>query len=72
MDFRDGLIVSNVSYAAHARGARTLTEIWAAAHVDEEFQIEAWGSDAEAMVRRAHRWGEMQSAGALLGHVRPR
>lgn len=57
---------------AHARGARTLTEIWAAAHVDEEFQIEAWGSDAEAMARRAHRWGEMQSAGALLGHVRPR
>lgn len=51
---------------AHARGFRDLEATWAAAHADEDFQIEAWGSDAEAEARRRHRWRDMQAAGRLL------
>jgi chaperone required for assembly of F1-ATPase len=47
--------------------AKALNEIdlagaWAAAHVDEDFQMRAWGEDAEAMARRAARFGEMAAA----------
>lgn len=31
---------------------------WAAAHVDEDWQIEQWGADDEAMARRAARAAE--------------
>jgi chaperone required for assembly of F1-ATPase len=31
---------------------------WAAANVDEDWQIETWGRDDEAMGRRAGRWDE--------------
>ena len=51
---------------AHARGFRDLKTTWTAAHVDEDFQIEAWGPDDEAETRREHRWRDMQAAGALL------
>ena len=51
---------------AHAAGAFDLETIWVAAHVDEDFQIAAWGTDAEAEARRASRWGDMQAAGRLL------
>ena len=33
---------------AHARGQLTADEAWAAAHVDEDWQISQWGEDAEA------------------------
>lgn len=39
---------------------------WAAAHVDEDWQIAEWGADAEAMARRERRWGEMQAAAKLV------
>lgn len=55
---------------AHAGGFRSLEETWAAAHVDEDFQIEAWGRDAEAEARRAFRWGEMRAAGLLFATSR--
>jgi chaperone required for assembly of F1-ATPase len=35
---------------------------WTAAHVDEDFQMRAWGEDAEALARRARRWEEMRAA----------
>jgi chaperone required for assembly of F1-ATPase len=35
---------------------------WNAAHIDEDFQIERWGEDAEARARRASRLSEMHSA----------
>ncbi len=38
---------------------------WAAAHVDEDFQIRAWGADEEASARRAGRWLEMSAAARL-------
>jgi len=55
---------------AHARGRLTAEEAWAAAHVDEDWQISKWGEDAEAKARRERRWAEMQSASRMLGLVR--
>jgi chaperone required for assembly of F1-ATPase len=55
---------------AHARGRLTAEEAWAAAHVDEDWQISKWGEDAEAKVRRERRWAEMRSASRMLGLVR--
>jgi chaperone required for assembly of F1-ATPase len=37
-------------------------DAWAAAHVDEDWQIEQWGEDAEATQRRALREREMLAA----------
>jgi len=39
---------------------------WAAAHVDEDWQISKWGEDEEAKARRAFRWREMQAATLLM------
>ena len=51
---------------AHARGRLSAEEAWAAAHVDEDWQISKWGEDAEASARRQRRWAEMQAASRLL------
>jgi chaperone required for assembly of F1-ATPase len=51
---------------AHARGRLGVEDAWAAAHVDEDWQIGTWGDDAEAMARRQRRWLEMQAASRLL------
>jgi chaperone required for assembly of F1-ATPase len=51
---------------AHARGRLGLEETWAAAHVDEDWQIARWGEDAQAAARRERRRLEMQSASRLL------
>ena len=51
---------------AHAHGALTADAAWAAAHVDEDWQISRWGEDAEAEARRARRWAEMQAASRML------
>jgi chaperone required for assembly of F1-ATPase len=55
---------------AHARGLLTAEEAWAAAHVDEDWQVSQWGEDAEAKARRDRRWAEMQSASRLLALLR--
>jgi chaperone required for assembly of F1-ATPase len=57
---------------ALALGAGRLTaeEAWAAAHVDEDFQIEAWGQDEEAMRRRAAQRAEFDAAALVLGALR--
>jgi chaperone required for assembly of F1-ATPase len=52
---------------AVARGHLEPEAAWAAAHVDEDYQIELWGSDEEAQRRRAWRWREMEAASRLLG-----
>lgn len=39
---------------------------WLAAHVDEDWQIQQWGSDKEAEERRSHRKHEFDSAVRLL------
>lgn len=51
---------------AHALGRLTLEQAWAAAHVDEEWQVSQWGEDAEAAARRRHRLAEMRAASAFL------
>jgi chaperone required for assembly of F1-ATPase len=51
---------------AHARGQLTAEAAWAAAHVDEDWQIAKWGADAEAAARRLRHWTEMQAASRLL------
>ncbi|MGI8567902.1 MAG: ATP12 family chaperone protein [Methylocella sp.] len=53
---------------AVAHFALTPTEAWSATHVDEDFEMRAWGEDAEALRRRARRWREMEAA-ARLFHV---
>src|SRR5262249_56911941 len=52
---------------AHAHGQLGLEEAWAAAHVDEDWQISQWGEDAQAAARRRRRWLEVASASTLLG-----
>ncbi len=47
------------------RGRLAASDAWARAHVDEDFQIERWGADAEAAERRARRWAEMEAAALL-------
>ncbi|MER8614878.1 ATP12 family chaperone protein [Mesorhizobium sp. M0220] len=39
---------------------------WAAGHVDEDWQAEQWGHDAEAVARRAARKRDMMAAVSLL------
>ena len=51
---------------ALAHGVLSAAEAWAAAHVDEDWQIEQWGEDAEAAERRRRRWDEMDAASRLL------
>jgi chaperone required for assembly of F1-ATPase len=51
---------------AHVDGRLTAEEAWAAAHVDEDWQISQWGEDAEAKARRQQRWAEMRAASRLL------
>lgn len=57
---------------AHSRGELTAAEVWAAAHVDEDWQIEQWGEDFEAAERRRHRWTEMDAASRLLALLNSR
>lgn len=47
-------------------GERDVEAAWAAAHVDEDWQIEHWGQDAEAMARRANRHRDMLAAARLI------
>jgi chaperone required for assembly of F1-ATPase len=51
---------------AVAHGALTPAEGWTAAHVDEDFEMRAWGEDADALQRRARQWREMNAAARLF------
>jgi len=55
---------------ALARQAMTVDAAWAAAHVDEDFQIERWGADEEAMRRREARGREFAAAARALEALR--
>ncbi len=41
-------------------------EAWALAHLDEDWNIELWGTDDEAMERRARRFDEMKAAARVI------
>jgi chaperone required for assembly of F1-ATPase len=51
---------------ALARGFRDGDAIWAAAHVDEDWNIEQWGRDEIALARRAARRTEFDAAALVL------
>lgn len=50
---------------AVAHGALSPKDAFAAAHVDEDFEMRQWGEDAEAIDRRARLWREMEAAAVL-------
>jgi chaperone required for assembly of F1-ATPase len=43
---------------------------WAAAHVDEDWNMDTWGRDALALERRAFHFAEMQAAALVLSLLR--
>jgi chaperone required for assembly of F1-ATPase len=55
---------------AVAEGRLEPESAWNAAHLDEDFQIERWGADEEAQLRRAARWREMEAAARILHWLR--
>ena len=48
------------------RGALDADTVWAAAHVDEDWQMAQWGRDEAAIVRRDFRHAEFLAAAAVL------
>ena len=52
-------------------GAIDAETAWTAAHVDEDWQIEQWGLDAEAAARRKARRADMMAAVALVEALGP-
>ena len=54
---------------ALARGALSVDAAWAAAHVDEDWNMEFWGRDQLALEHRAARFAEMQAAATVLEAV---
>ena len=51
---------------ALAQGRISADEAWAAAHVDEDWNMEQWGRDELALERRAYRQAELQAAATVL------
>jgi chaperone required for assembly of F1-ATPase len=51
---------------ALAQGRLPADQAWAAAHVDEDWNIAQWGEDELAMQRRAFRFAEFQAAARVL------
>jgi len=51
---------------ALARGRLTADEAWAAAHVDEDWNMEQCGRDEQALQRRAFHFTELQAAATVL------
>ena len=48
------------------RGVLSVEDAWAAAHVDEDWNMSRWGRDEIALERRALRFAEMQAAATVL------
>lgn len=51
---------------ALAEGALAADAAWAAAHVDEDWNIAQWGEDAEAAARRVRRFEDFKAAALAL------
>ncbi|MFL5095677.1 MAG: ATP12 family chaperone protein [Xanthobacteraceae bacterium] len=54
---------------AVAYGRLSLDAAWAAAHVDEDFNMEQWGRDVLALERRSFRRAEMEAAATVIGAI---
>lgn len=50
-----------------AEGEIEADAAWAAAHVDEDWNVSQWGEDAEAAARRRQRLADFRSAALMLG-----
>jgi chaperone required for assembly of F1-ATPase len=55
---------------AALRGRLSADAAWAAANVDEDWNLEAWGRDAETLERRAFRLAELRAAAQVLDALR--
>jgi chaperone required for assembly of F1-ATPase len=53
------------------QGVRDADQVWSAAHVDEDWNVEQWGVDEEAAARRAARLKDFQAAVTVLAAVKP-
>jgi chaperone required for assembly of F1-ATPase len=51
-------------------GALTAAEVWTAAHVDEDWNLDAWGRNELALQRRAFRFAEFEAAATVLALLR--
>jgi chaperone required for assembly of F1-ATPase len=51
-------------------GARKAEQVWAAAHVDEDFNAEQWGADEEVVARKAARKLDFDAAVAILAALK--
>ena len=51
---------------ALAAGALAAEAVWAAAHVDEDWQMSQWGRDEIALARRDFRFAEFEAAATVL------
>jgi chaperone required for assembly of F1-ATPase len=51
------------------RGELSVDAAWRAAHVDEDWNMELWGRDEQALERRAFRYAEMQAAARVLENL---
>ncbi|MCP3400762.1 ATP12 family chaperone protein [Bradyrhizobium sp. CCGB20] len=56
---------------ALAHGVRDSGQVWAAAHVDEDWNAEKWGVDEEAASRRAARFRDFEAAVTVLVAAKP-
>ncbi|WP_426442278.1 ATP12 family chaperone protein [Bradyrhizobium genosp. P] len=56
---------------ALAHGFRDEDQVWAAAHVDEDWNIERWGIDEEVAARRAARLVDFKAAADILRGLMP-
>jgi chaperone required for assembly of F1-ATPase len=54
---------------AVAQGHLSTEDAWAAAHVDEDWNMHQWGRDEQALERRAKREAEMQAAALVLRNL---
>ena len=55
---------------ALAAGRLDVEAVWAAAHVDEDWNMEFWGRDELALARRAFHYAELQAAATALSLLR--
>jgi chaperone required for assembly of F1-ATPase len=53
------------------RGVLDADQVWAAAHVDEDWNIEKWGVDEEVAARRAARLIDFRAAASILMGLNP-
>jgi len=53
------------------RGVLDADQVWKAAHVDEDWNIEKWGIDEEVAARRAARLVDFRAAAGLLKALNP-